>query len=184
MPVPLLLSAVGLLLTLTNVNGFGFDVANDSVGYVLIAVGSVSVRPRTAWWSALAVASAIAAAVGLFTYGGVVSTLVPGSYVLWEPMSYASSLLAGAVVALLATALTGVAREPGRTAFLLVIAVATVVLAVVAAVMRILQIGISGPASYLLQLTVVGSGLLAIALLVLVFLAMNDMREFARPPRR
>lgn len=172
---PLLLCAIGLLLTVADVNGFGFDFANDTVGYALVAAGSVSARPTwTSWWSALAVTSAVAAAVGLFTYGGVVSKLVSGSYFLWESMFYAVILLGGAVVALLALALRTTVRDRHREVALLLLAVTTVVLTGVRLLMRLFEIGVYGPTNYLLQLVVVMNGLLALALLVLVFLVVTD----------
>lgn len=178
----LLLCAVGLLFTVTEVNGFGFDFASDTVGHALVAVGATIQRPRNAWWVATSVAAVLAAVVGLFTYGGVASKLFSGSYVLWESAYSLATLLSGAVVALLAVALRsadnalsfGARGSTYRSMFLGTVAPMVVVLTVVPVVMGRLEVGIYGPASYLRQLFGVLAGLLALAVVVLLLLASRD----------
>lgn len=167
----LLLSAIGLLLTVTVVNGFGLDLANDTVGYVLVAAGSLSRRGRTPWWWALASVSAVAAVVQLFVYGGPASHIATGSDGLWESMFFASNLLAGAVVALLAMSLRTKTRDEGRSVVLLTIAVTASVLTLASLSIRLLGAGIRGPGHYLLEMMVVLNGLLALVLVVVTFLA-------------
>ena len=64
--------AVGLLLTVVEVTGFGFDFANDTLGFALVCAGATRLpRIGGSKWVGLTVVSAgLAALVSLFTYGG------------------------------------------------------------------------------------------------------------------
>ena len=175
------LCAVGLLLTVVEVSGFGVDFANDTVGYALVAGAAVRLRGDGPGWGILGLLAALAAVVALFTYGGVVSKAFAGSYVLWESMFHAAAVLGGAVVAGLAWALA--ARFPGTTGpqLLRTIGVLAAVLAMVPVSLRLLGIGVSGPGSHLLQLLLVGSGLVALVVVVIAFRSACSVGTVTRP---
>ncbi len=111
--VPLLLCGVGLLLTVIELNGFGFDVADDTVGFGLVCIGATRL-PATAgrpWARLTAVSAGLAALVSVFTYGGPAGQVVPMTYRLWTATTYLDAATTAGVV----TGLLLVVRTQARS---------------------------------------------------------------------
>lgn len=112
-----LMCAIGLLLTVVEVSGFGVDFANDTVGFGLVCLAAARLVAGSAhpWWLVASVSAGLAAVVSLFTYGGVVGQLVPYTYRLWTAMLYLdTTATAGVVVGLTLAASTHTAMRGGR----------------------------------------------------------------------
>lgn len=84
--------AVGLLLTLTAVPGFGLDFADDTVGYSLLALGAARAAAGGAaargWWRLVAGSAVMTALISLVGYGGLLTHLVPYTFRWWSTLSY------------------------------------------------------------------------------------------------
>lgn len=109
----MVMCSIGLLLTSVEVNGFGVDFANDTVGYGVICFAAARLVAGSAhpWWLVASLSAGLSAVVSLFTYGGVVGQLVPFTYRLWTAMFYLDTIAtAGVVVGLTLAAwwLTGI----------------------------------------------------------------------------
>ena len=183
-----LMCAIGLLLTVVEVSGFGFDFANDTVGFGLICVAAAqlaagSVHP---WWLVAAVSAGLAAVVSLFTYGGVVGQLMPYTYRLWTAMSYLDTVAtAGVVVGLTLAAWRHTETQGGRLGRSLPLVAGIYVVAAG------LQLFLSGSESayygtlgHVRQAVVVITGLLQVLAVVVTFLAAGSKADEPDPDDR
>jgi hypothetical protein len=101
---PLLLCGIGLFLTVVEVNGFGFDVADDTVGFLLVCVGALRLSSFVGRRLSLltAVAAGLAALVSLFTYGGPAGVVLPMTHRFWDQTFLLdTATTAGVVIGLL-----------------------------------------------------------------------------------
>lgn len=148
------LVAVGMLLVLLEVPGFGIDFANDIVGHLVVA-GAVlrSPAPGRRLVAGLAV---LAAAVSLFGYGGPASQLVVLSDDLWTVAVAAEMLTGSSVFVAVLWSLSTV--EPTRRTRLLPLVAALLALATVGWALVVVLGDVAG--GILLQLFGVMIGLL------------------------
>ncbi len=65
---PIALSGLGFLLVLLRVGIGGFDVANDTVGWVLVAVAMLRLTPCSRWFAAAGWVAVVGAALSLLTW--------------------------------------------------------------------------------------------------------------------
>lgn len=96
--------AIGLFLTVVQVNGFGVDFANDTIGFALVCVGATRLPGGSAkpWNLLLAACAGLAALVSLFTYGNPAGVLWPLAHRFWDATFYLeSAAVAGVVIGLL-----------------------------------------------------------------------------------
>jgi hypothetical protein len=97
---PLLLCGIGLLLTVVEIPGFGFDFADDTLGLGLVCAGAARF-PTTGgrpWALLTVVAAGCGALVSLFAYGGPAGLVVPRAHRLWDTAFYLDTLTTAAVV--------------------------------------------------------------------------------------
>lgn len=174
-----LMCAIGLLLTVVEVSGFGVDFANDTVGFGLVCYAGARLVAGSAhpWWLVSSASAGLSAVVSLFTYGGVVSQLVPYTYRLWTAMFYLDTVAtAGVVVGLILAAWQHTEERAGRLGPWLP-TVAGIYL--VATGLQLVLFG-SESASYgtlghVRQAVVVITGLLQVLAVVITFLAASSM---------
>lgn len=173
---PLTMCAIGLLLTVVQVNGFGFDFANDTIGFALVCVGAARLPggPAKPWNLLVAASAGLAALASLFTYGGPAGVLWPMAYRLWNAAFYLeSAAVAGVVIGLLLMLGSDAARGSSPP-----VARARVLLAGVYAVAATLQMVLFaarsayfGPLGHLHQASLVVVGLVECLTVIAVFLA-------------
>jgi hypothetical protein len=98
---PLLLCGIGMLLTVVEVNGFGADIADDSIGFALVAVGAARCAGQAGrrWCIATAAAAAVAAVVSLFAYGGPAGLVTQDSFTVWHLVFLLETAATAGVVA-------------------------------------------------------------------------------------
>lgn len=184
----MVMCATGLLLTIVEVNGFGVDFANDTVGYGLICFAAARLVASSAhpWWLVASLSAGLSAVVSLFTYGGVVGHLVPYTYRLWTAMFYLdTTATAGVVVGLTLAAWrhAGTRRGPlGRSIPLFA------GIYVVAAGLQLVLFGSDsayyGTLGHVRAAVVVITGLLQVLAVVVMFLAASSKLDVPDPDGR
>lgn len=178
-------SAIGLLLTVVEVNGFGVDFANDTVGCGLVCFAAARLVAGTAhpWWLVASVSAGLAAVVSLFTYGGVVGHLIPYTYLLWTAMFYLDAIAtAGMVVGLtLAAWKHGETRPVRLRGSLPFVAGAYVVAAGLLLVLFGSDSAYYGTLGHVRAAVVVITGLLQVLAVVVMFLAANSKPDKPDP---
>ena len=173
-----LMCALGLLLAVVEVNGFGVDFANDTVGFGLICLAAARLIASSAhsWWLVASVSAGLSAVVSLFTYGGVVGQLVPYTYRLWTAMTYLDTVAtAGVVVGLTLAAWRHTETQGSRPRLWLPVAAG--IYAVAAALQLVLfgsESASYGPLGNIRQVVLVITGLLQVLAVVVTFLAASS----------
>lgn len=175
---PILLCAVGLFLTVVEITGFGFDFANDTVGFVLVCIGAARLPadPGRVWSLFAAVSAGLAAVVSLFTYGGPAGQVLPMTYRLWNTMFHLdTTATAGVVIGLLlmvrATAASTTERASLPVRALPFLAALYALSAAFQMLLFASQSAYFGPLGHLRQVVGVMIGLLQSLTVIAVFLA-------------
>lgn len=170
--------AVGLLLTVVEVTGFGFDFANDTLGFALVCAGATRLpRIGGSKWVGLTVVSAgLAALVSLFTYGGPAGQVLALTYRVWNVMFYLDTLTAaGVVTGLLMVVMVRIRMQGGPGAWMVRGLPPAVGLWVLAALLSMVlfasQAAYYGPLGQLRQVVGVLVGGLQVLTVVAAFLA-------------
>jgi len=170
--------ALGLLLTVVDVSGFGVDFANDTVGFGLICLAAARLMAGSthSWWLVTSVSAGLSAVVSLFTYGGVVGQLVPYTYRLWTATTYLDTVAtAGVVVGLTLAAWRHTETQGGRLRLWLPPAAG--IYAVAAALQLVLfgsESASYGTLGHVRQAVLVITGLLQVLAVVVTFLAASS----------
>lgn len=142
-PPGLLAVAIGLLLVVLEVPGFGVDFANDIVGYAVVAWAAWMVCPGERW-SLVGILAACAAAVSVFGYGGPASHVMVFTDQVWTLLVVTETAVGGSVFAAVLWALAGGATASRRTRALVAGAAVLVVAAAGRAVILPLDGGLAG----------------------------------------
>ena len=176
-----LMCALGLLLTVAEVSGFGVDFANDTVGFGLICFGAARLVSGSthSWWLVASVSAGLSAVVSLFTYGGVVGQLVPYTYRLWTAMTYLDAVAtAGVVVGLTLAAWRHAESQGSRHRPWLPLAAG---IYAVAAALQLVLFGTEsasyGTLGHVRQVVLVITGLLQVLAVVVTFQAANSRAD-------
>lgn len=174
---PLPMCAIGLFLTVVQVNGFGFDFANDTIGFALVCVGAARLPggPGKPWSLLVAASAGLAALASLFTYGGPAGVLWPMTYRLWNAAFYLeSAAVAGVVIGLLLMLGSGAATRgssPPAAWVLVALAGVYTVAATLQMVLFAARSAYFGPLGHLQQASLVVVGLVECLTVIAVFLA-------------
>lgn len=174
---PTLLCAVGMLLLVAEVPAFGFDLADDALGFALVAIGAWQHRSGGRWWRATAGLAGLGVLTDLFTYGGVVSRFLEVGYLFWDWTLYGSIAVTGLVVALLAMALRSDIGSAAPAPWLLLVAIGIAAATGLHLLLVAGRVNMYGPMSFAPQLTSLTIGGLTLLLVVLSFLGVRQGRR-------
>ncbi len=174
---PVVLCAVGLLVTVTDIRAFGFDLTDDTIGYGLVALGAwlagrdEAARARV-WWRLTAAGAAVCAVLTLIAFSGPVGRFLVYPAWLWSGVSSGEAIIVATTLAALAVALRGRLPSGSRGRTVLTVGAAAVVLTAIGMVVLLGSgRGYTGVTGAVVQLLGSVDGLTAAILVVLAFLA-------------